>query len=274
MARYDNLVTVAIAASWDGSGTETALSTASTTCLNSGTVGIQVVGSFTATLVPEYSIDGGTTWLTATVFPVGGGAGVTSLTAAGAWRFGTAGLSNFRVRCSAFTSSPTVTLSLSASQTPDGSGVSGATAVTKTVAVTTSGAGYVAGDVVGGIISLTTANYATTRNVILHALQVSFAANIAPALQIYFFNATPSGGTYTDNSALVWGAGDSAKKVGQISVLAADYLSANNQQSVNYSGLDMMMDIAATTLFVLVVAQGSYTIANGEMGLKFNLEQL
>lgn len=70
--------------------------------------GIQLTGTFTGTVQFEETLDSGTTWITKTVYPVGGGAGVTSATATGTWKFACGGSTNFRVRCSAFTSGPIV----------------------------------------------------------------------------------------------------------------------------------------------------------------------
>jgi hypothetical protein len=68
--------------------------------------GVQLLGTFTATVQFEETLDGGTTWIAKTVYPVGGGAGVTSATGTGQWKFSTGGSTHFRVRCSAFTSGP------------------------------------------------------------------------------------------------------------------------------------------------------------------------
>lgn len=68
--------------------------------------GIQLTGTFTGTVQFEETLDSGTTWIAKTVYPVGGGAGVTSATATGQWKFACGGSTNFRVRCSAFTSGP------------------------------------------------------------------------------------------------------------------------------------------------------------------------
>ena len=70
--------------------------------------GIQLTGTFTGTVQFEETLDSGTTWITKTVYPVAGGAGVTSATAVGTWKFACGGSTNFRVRCSAFTSGPIV----------------------------------------------------------------------------------------------------------------------------------------------------------------------
>lgn len=70
--------------------------------------GVQLSGTFTATVLFEQSIDGGTTWIAKTVFPAGGGPGVTTAAANGQWKFVCGGETHIRVRCSAFTSGPVV----------------------------------------------------------------------------------------------------------------------------------------------------------------------
>lgn len=71
------------------------------------TIAVDIRGSFTATMVFEATVDG-TNWVSVTGFPSGGGAGVTTATTTGLWFFSVAGYRNFRVRCTAFTSAPTV----------------------------------------------------------------------------------------------------------------------------------------------------------------------
>ncbi len=158
--------------------------------------------------------------------------------------------------------------------TPPSNGIGSAVPVSKSVAVTTTGA-YAAGDVVGGIISLATVNYATGRRVSLRSIQVSDKGNNSLALDIYFFKATPAAGTYTDNAALVWGTGDSANKVGQIRIAAGDWIADGSQASVNLSGMDMCMSVAATTLFALIVCpSGSApTFANGDLSINAEFNQ-
>ena len=146
--------------------------------------------------------------------------------------------------------------------------------ISKTVTPTTSGANYASGDVVGGIQSITTVNYASGRRVALKSVQINDKNGNAIAMDIYFFKATPSGGTYTDNAALAWGTGDSANKVGQLAVAAADWLTDNSQSSVNYSNMDMKLLISSTTLFMLIIPKAAATFTNGNltMQLEFNQE--
>lgn len=154
--------------------------------------------------------------------------------------------------------------------TPVIGGIGAAQPGSQALSITTSGA-YVAGDGVGGIISMTTVNFSTGRRVRLRSVQINDKGNAQAALDIYFFKATPAAGTYTDNSPLVWGAGDSANKVGQLKVQTGDWVSDGSQCSVNY-GLDMKMAVAATTLFMLIVLPtgSAPTFTNGN--LKANLE--
>lgn len=70
---------------------------------NSGSVGIQVAGTFSATVQFEGTVNGAT-WTAVTGTPVGGGAAVSSTTATGAWRLSTAGMQSVRARVSAYTS--------------------------------------------------------------------------------------------------------------------------------------------------------------------------
>lgn len=68
-------------------------------------VAVQFVngGSFSGTFTFEVTLDG-TNWLAFGVTPVGGGAVVTTGTAAGGWLADIGAFTGFRVRCSAYTS--------------------------------------------------------------------------------------------------------------------------------------------------------------------------
>lgn len=145
--------------------------------------------------------------------------------------------------------------------------------VVKELAITTSGS-YAANDIVGGIVEITSANFASGRPVMLESLQINDADNQSAALQIYFFKETPAGGTYADSGAVTWHSSDSARKVGQISVATGDYLSIGNDCSANLSGLNQMLPVTATSLFMLMIATGTPNIANGALTLKVGLRHL
>lgn len=92
-----------------GSITTTQSVTANTSGQSS--VGIQITGTFTGTLVFEASVDGGTTWNATTVVTMSSGAIVSSATAAFAGQANVGGFSGFRVRGNTIaTGTATVTL--------------------------------------------------------------------------------------------------------------------------------------------------------------------
>lgn len=142
------------------------------------------------------------------------------------------------------------------------------------IAIATSGAGYVTGNVVGGIISIPTVNFLTGRRVSLTGLTINDKGGVAPALNIYFFPTTPTGGTYTDKVALVWGTADRALCCGQIQVLNGNYLTDISQSGVTFGGLNTKLNVGATTLFAIIVAEGSYNLATSTISIvpQFNQE--
>lgn len=141
------------------------------------------------------------------------------------------------------------------------------------VAVTTSGASYASGDVVGGILELTNVAFDTGRPVTLRSLTLRDKNGNAVAMEIYFFKATPTGGTYTDNGALAWGTGDAANCVGCIAIAAGDWLTANSQSFVNISGLGMKMPVTGTSLFAIILAKAAATFTNGNLTLNAEIDQ-
>jgi hypothetical protein len=107
---------------------------------NAGSVGLSLSGTFSATLQFEVSADNGVTWVSAQgTTPAG--ATATSATAGGTWRFAVSGLTNVRVRCSAFTSgSVNVVIQGSSTAASLGGSSSGGGTVTHTAGALTSGA--------------------------------------------------------------------------------------------------------------------------------------
>jgi hypothetical protein len=76
----------------------------------SATLGLQITGTWVATLVPEATIDG-SNWFSIEAFSVGDVASITSISANGQWRIAAGGVVQVRIRCSAYTSgSATITL--------------------------------------------------------------------------------------------------------------------------------------------------------------------
>lgn len=82
---------------------------------NTGTVVIQVSGTFSGTLQFEQSVDGGVSFVNASGAPQPSGASVSSTTSTGTWRFVASGMTHFQVRSSAWTSG-TANIVIQASQ--------------------------------------------------------------------------------------------------------------------------------------------------------------
>lgn len=110
---------------------------------NTGAVGVQLTGTFSATVQFEGSVDG-TNWAAISASPASTGVQVTSATATGVWQVNIAGLLGFRVRCSTFGSGP-VTVSIQASSSPPSD---------KAVTATIAGTGpVVVGSALGVVVS-------------------------------------------------------------------------------------------------------------------------
>lgn len=169
------------------SGPETAAQDAVSLPLANGSAAIVVNlnGTFSATVTFEGGVntpDGGITWVAASGTPVGGGSAVTTATGTGQWRFVASGFTNFRVRCSAYTSGR-IYATISASPGSAASGGSG------------SGSGTVSGQA-NGVIPLATG--ATTIGAQSHIADSGSLLTLSESITIGANTLTiPSGGTLT-----------------------------------------------------------------------------
>jgi len=147
--------------------------------------------------------------------------------------------------------------------TPDSPMVTSVNSVQQTVSPSLSASpDYAAGDVVGTIIELAVLAAAVAgAKFRLKSVHVVDEAGQAPALLIYFFTATPTGGTYTDNTAVVWGALDGNREQGVVSVAAANYVTVAGKSSQTLSGIDQIHVPSAASIFMLVIANGAYNAA-------------
>jgi len=104
MAPPNSAAAIRVSGDLTTTGVTPATGIVASTVGKASTGGVQILGTFSATLQFEQSLDGGVTWIAKTVYPAAGGGGVTSATSTGQWKFTAGGMSNFRVRCSAYTS--------------------------------------------------------------------------------------------------------------------------------------------------------------------------
>ena len=127
---------------------------------------------------------------------------------------------------------------------------------TNVVSVTptiTAGA-YTALDIVGAIQTIAAATRVSGEPTVLQSIVITDKAALTQAMTIWFFNANPAAGTYTDNLALTIHDTDLAMCVGFVKVAATDYASAaaNSVATVRNIGLPLMP--AATSLFAIAQA--------------------
>lgn len=149
-------------------------------------------------------------------------------------------------------------------------GASGATlAVVPTITATPD---YTVLDVVGGIITIADAAAVSGRPIKLQSLCVKDKAAQSPPLTFLFFKATPAAGTYTDNGVLVMGAGDMANLTGHVKIVAGDYYTPVSGSVVaTLSGIDLILDVDATSLFMLIMYDGALWNAGSTSDLTIEL---
>lgn len=245
--------------------------------------GVQLLGTFTATVQFEETLDGGTTWIAKTVYPAGGGAGVTSATGTGQWKFANGGSTNFRVRCSAFTSGPVeVALTLTEGVDPvalaGGAGTAGTPsggvqsvqgfAYTDTVTLTRTNDtnAYLANDVIGaatgstaalaftigpsggGPVLLTTARFEIDLSAVISGMG---------NFRLYFYSVTPPS-ALGDNAAWDLPSGDRSSFRGYIDLgTPIDLGSTLYVESIH---LDKQVVVpSGGVLYAYLVTQGAYT---------------
>lgn len=107
-----------------------------------GSASVSITSAYTGTLQFEQSSDNGTSWVGANGYPQPSGSAATSATSTGTWVFAVGSRTNFRVRCSAFTTGrPVVVISLSSADTTSGSilSINALSTADQLIAVGTSG---------------------------------------------------------------------------------------------------------------------------------------
>lgn len=131
-------------------------------------------------------------------------------------------------------------------------------------------AAYVAGDCIGGILEFTTVNSSSGRPVRIDSIAMVDKSQQSIPLTFLWFKATPSGGTYTDGSQLVFGSGDYANYVGATRFAEtewASYPATPTDDITSKNGLDTVLPVTGTSLFALCIADVlvSTTLTNGDI---------
>lgn len=123
---------------------------------------------------------------------------------------------------------------------------------------------YASGDLVGTKITLTSATrVATGRGRVVSVTLVDQAKQSA-AIDVVFFNADPSGTTFTDNAALDVADADALKFAGHVSIVAGNYaaFADNSAATVAVSGMGIAVQPTdGQTLYACLVSRGTPTYA-------------
>lgn len=132
--------------------------------------------------------------------------------------------------------------------------------------ITVATAAYVAGDGIGGIISLTNFVPVSGGKAEIDGITITELGGQTPALTITFFKATPTGGTYSDNDPLAVDATDVADETGSpVQFVAGDYrtINATGHKKASLTFPPITVECAATTLFMLIQADAAYDAVAG-----------
>ena len=125
------------------------------------------------------------------------------------------------------------------------------------VTPTVTAGGYTALDIVGAIQTIAAATRVSGEPTILQSITVTDLNKQNVELTIFFFNANPGTGTYTDNLALTIHDTDMALCIGEVQVLAADYRSAAASSVATIANIGLPLMPAATSLFAIAQASGA-----------------
>lgn len=108
------------------------------------------------------------------------------------------------------------------------------------VSVTTSAGAYTANDNIGGVITLANLLRTSGGTGVLQGIDLWALGNAKPNLYIDFWDASPSAGTYTNDSAQII-AGDQLKHLAFVEVAAADWKDTGVISRCNLSGLGKLL---------------------------------
>jgi len=254
-------------------------------------VAVQISGTVTtATLYFEATVDG-TNWVGVQGVNRNSGAVAVSTTAAGIWQVPVLGFRLFRVRLDWTAGSVTAmgictegpattlndidvaateTVTLAAGEAHIGEVGCNTTVVSVTPTIT-AGA-YTALDIVGAIQTIAAATRVSGEPTILQSITVTDLGKQSVELTIFFFNANPATGTYTDNIALTIHDTDMALCIGKVKVLAADYSPAAASSVATVANIGLPLMPAATSLFAIAQASSSAPTyaSTGDLTLRYS----
>lgn len=131
---------------------------------------------------------------------------------------------------------------------------------------------YAANDVIDGIKTLSDVAVSGA-GALLKSVTLKEPGGQTPAMTLLFFKATPAGGTYGDNGALVWGSGDLANLVGVVRILTTDWVTIVAKSFVSVGDINQLLKTAVDDLFLLVIADGTFN-ATADMTIELGFQEV
>lgn len=129
--------------------------------------------------------------------------------------------------------------------------------------VTVEAAAYATGDLIGGKLSLALPDWFATgaAGFLIQSVSVVDQAKQSVALDIVFFNADPSGTTFTENAALDIADADMAKIAGYAQVLSYAAFNDNSFGQAQNLAIPVATVEDGQTLYAAIVSRGAPTFA-------------
>lgn len=131
---------------------------------------------------------------------------------------------------------------------------------------------YAANDVIDRIKTLSNAVDGGPPGAVLTSVTIKEPGGQTPAMTLLFFKATPAGGTYADNTALVWGTNDLANLVGVVRILTTDWITIVSKSMVSVGDIGQFCKSANTDLYMLVIADEAFN-ASADVTIELGLER-
>ncbi len=118
---------------------------------------------------------------------------------------------------------------------------------------------YVTGNVVGGLLTLTSVVAAAGGQAIVQSVTAAFKSGVVPALDVFLFNDNPNNSTFTDNAAVATNVLDLGKVRGTIHVSDFSLAAAatNSVGQAQQQGIPVVL--VGTSLYAVVVARSGFT---------------
>lgn len=133
---------------------------------------------------------------------------------------------------------------------------------------------YASGDLIGGKLTLTDLCGEARTMEIVSVLLTDLAAQNS-AIDIIFFNADPTGTTFTDNAALDIADADLTKVCAIVKLLAANYAAFADSSAIASGGIEQIVQLSGSQdLYAALVSRGTPTyVAASDLQLKVAVQQ-